>query len=131
MRHLASTPTVLRFSVRPVPVPSAEKPVPKHARAGPAPAQEALGANGLWPWAPVAPLIAGAIGRPPRPTRALPLVRPLAKKYEYIGLMSSPFIGVTSAEKISAKSSPRFWAMHGICVALPLPRHLLPVLPPL
>src|SRR6266545_2393283 len=130
MRHLASTPTVLRFSLRPVPVPSAEKPVPKQTPPAPAVQPAPEGANGLWPWKPVAPLIAGAIGRPPRPWRALALVRPLAKKYEYIGLMSRPFIGVTSAEKISAKSSPRAWAMHGICVALPLPRHLLPVLPP-
>src|SRR6266478_3792199 len=46
---------------------------------------------------------------PPRPWRELPLVVPLAVKYEYIGLMSRPFTGVTSGARMTAQSSPRSW----------------------
>src|SRR2546422_10475637 len=73
------------------------------------------GANGLLVWAPVAPLIEVVVTTPPLPVRTEPLVWPLMKTYEYMGLMSKPLNGVISGLTMIAKLSPRVCGWQGVC----------------
>src|SRR5437867_9683630 len=92
------------------------------------------GANGLLVWAPEAPLIEVVVTTPPLPVRTEPLVCPLMKTYEYIGLTSKPLNGVISGLMMIAKLSPRVCGWQEVC-ALPevvhrwlLPRPALPAM---
>src|ERR1700687_3746130 len=115
MRHLASTPTVWRYSCTPVPAPSLP-PTPEL----PPEFAEAIGANG-----PPA-----LIDTPPRPWRVLPLVSPLRNTVEIIGLMSSPFITVISGLTMNAKLSPRDCGVHPASVVVAVWHLLLKVAVP-
>src|SRR5262245_1006949 len=82
-----------------------------------------MGANGP-PW---------RTDTPPRPFRAAVEVRPVAVKYEYIGLMSSPFMTVISGLPMMAQLSPRDCAVHtdDDCTTPAVLMHLLNSVPPL
>src|SRR5205809_7952352 len=85
------------------------------------------GANGLFVWAPVAPLIEVVVTTPPLPVRTEPLVWPLMKTYEYIGLTSKPLNGVISGLMMIAKLSPRVCGWQADCtLAVLVQRWLLP-----